>query len=464
MEWVANNYGDYVTMSTFGAWAEATGQHGFREHMGRMFYDAYQEGDRHRAVATLPRFAAEWRAPTNTRFDRYLPWVARELNRIFKPYRRLVKKEGLRSFPRGYDLGSRRFTLLHRESDAHRPLLNALAIQTRTLQDAFRGIVDWAEGTGVDLNEYQWDDALGLASSWGVETHGGQKVSQGEVVYAFDDGWTVQELTTAEQLADEDDAMQHCVGEYFNAVESGEARIFSLRDQGGRPHATMEWSPELAYAVQLKGKQNVAPQLEYLLRMVPFRRAYLEPLSKVRPTPGQDPGLLDEFQEEIVGFWTFNPRGNLRDLIGGFGALEAAMEDDRVYVVYRGSQGFPEAYSAEDLWERLRAERQDFLNEAELTGEDDPEEWADKAVKQWARDRFVSADPKRHPHSALSVSLAVEEESGGLDWALWDRFGQGLRLNSDEMVEALEKANVHPGDPRIVPSEGVAEIKARLLR
>lgn len=64
--------------------------------------------------------------------------------------------------------------------------------------------------------------------------------SQGEVVYAFHDGYTMQKLTTAGQLQFEGDEMGHCVGDYARHVEDGGTIIYSLRDGKGNPHATME--------------------------------------------------------------------------------------------------------------------------------------------------------------------------------------------------------------------------------
>jgi hypothetical protein len=46
-----------------------------------------------------------------------------------------------------------------------------------------------------------------------------------------------------EALRYEGDIMQHCVGGYCPDVISGESRIFSLRDNTGRPHATVEVKP-----------------------------------------------------------------------------------------------------------------------------------------------------------------------------------------------------------------------------
>lgn len=78
----------------------------------------------------------------------------------------------------------------------------------------------------------------------------------------------------------EGDTMGHCVGGYCDDVLSGRSRIFSLRDDKGRPHVTVETAPMKAgyltepsedpsaaipdRIVQIKGKGNAKPADEYL--------------------------------------------------------------------------------------------------------------------------------------------------------------------------------------------------------
>lgn len=102
----------------------------------------------------------------------------------------------------------------------------------------------------------------------------------------------------AEQLEYEGDTMGHCVGGYCDDVLSGNSRIFSLRDAKGEPHVTIEvapegravnaWVPEgeepsaLPSIVQIKGKQNRAPNPEYLpfvqdfVRNSPFGKGWAD--------------------------------------------------------------------------------------------------------------------------------------------------------------------------------------------
>lgn len=102
-------------------------------------------------------------------------------------------------------------------------------------------------------------------------------------------GATPEEAYLAGQLAREGNQMGHCVGGYCEGVASGESKIFSLRDAKGKSHVTIEVQPRASEEVivnyldrtapeerasygpvdtdnilQIKGKQNRAPQSTYL--------------------------------------------------------------------------------------------------------------------------------------------------------------------------------------------------------
>jgi hypothetical protein len=87
----------------------------------------------------------------------------------------------------------------------------------------------------------------------------------GNVVHEFANGYSIVKLTTPELLEMESVRMQHCVGHggYHQAVATGAAGIFSLRDQLGRPHATIEVDLNEDEVQQVKGKQNELPRADY---------------------------------------------------------------------------------------------------------------------------------------------------------------------------------------------------------
>lgn len=103
-------------------------------------------------------------------------------------------------------------------------------------------IAMWAQQERVDLTKTSLADALDAIKDFEVE--GPADMPQGAVVYDFGDGWTIQNLRNKAQLEAEGEVMQHCVGSYCAPVQSGETIIYSLRDPIGKPHATIEWSPD----------------------------------------------------------------------------------------------------------------------------------------------------------------------------------------------------------------------------
>lgn len=64
-------------------------------------------------------------------------------------------------------------------------------------------------------------------------------------------------------LAAEGKLQKHCVGTYGEAVRSGRAEIYSLRDAEGKPYLTAEWNPIEKEMVQVKGKLNAKPTKEH---------------------------------------------------------------------------------------------------------------------------------------------------------------------------------------------------------
>ena len=84
-------------------------------------------------------------------------------------------------------------------------------------------------------------------------------------VMTLSNGMLVYELTTPGALDFESDNMGHCVGQgaYDNGVAKGKIKIYSIRDAGGEPHATLEVRDN--QVIQLKGKANKMPKKPYAL-------------------------------------------------------------------------------------------------------------------------------------------------------------------------------------------------------
>ncbi len=446
--YVAQNYNDYVTMATLAAWSEATGQHGLRQQMARIFYD--QGENAKKALRFLPTVMGDWRAPVSTRYDRYLPWLAREFNKIYKPYKSAAKHHGAPAFPPGYDVG--RGVVTHELSGQDPGLsivIARLAGYTRSLEQVFRAVVDWAEATNADLSKVTWRQAEESSLEWAQQRRL-EELRQGTVVYEWPDAWTVQELTTAEQLSDEGDVMQHCVGEgpaYFEAVEGGYTRIFSLRDPKGQPHATMEWNIENGSVEQFKGKQNVLPDLRYVLRMVPFRRDVLDRQSKVRSLSQFRPGVLDAFREELLGAWALQrPR------------ITEGLHDEWFAVYEKGDETYSyPIYELDQAVDKVRDEALLYA-EFEFESEDKEVEWIEDRLRDWASGTWVTG-------STRSAELIQEADPPGLAWAVWQAHGYHPHDDPvDEMLEGILLMGVIKDDPRTPKGgrEPIDVIKRRL--
>lgn len=92
-----------------------------------------------------------------------------------------------------------------------------------------------------------------------------QNVNQA-TVFEWPDGWTVKELSSAQDLVNEGEAMKHCIGQdnqpYCRALEEGAITAYSLRDPEGMPHATWHYNEDGTLA-QVQGFQGHDPKEEY---------------------------------------------------------------------------------------------------------------------------------------------------------------------------------------------------------
>lgn len=94
------------------------------------------------------------------------------------------------------------------------------------------------------------------------------------VVHVMDliDGMSAYQLKTEEALDFESEYMGHCVGKgaYDKGVKDGSIKIYSIRDERGEPHCTLEVRGN--DIMQIKGKQNKAPIRKY----IPVVKTFIE--------------------------------------------------------------------------------------------------------------------------------------------------------------------------------------------
>lgn len=83
--------------------------------------------------------------------------------------------------------------------------------------------------------------------------------TEGEkLIKEYPDGYSWREIASEASCAREGNLMGHCAGGYWNRIERGDVKIWSLRDPDNEPHATIELSPGNNYVRQIKGKGNTA--------------------------------------------------------------------------------------------------------------------------------------------------------------------------------------------------------------
>jgi len=112
-------------------------------------------------------------------------------------------------------------------------------------------IADWYASNsptrrGVDIMQLDVDQLAAKIDEWDEELRSKSadlEKAGGQVVAEVGDGWTIRQLTNAEEATVEGDAMRHCVGGYGSAIENGRTLIYSLRDEQNLPHTTIEIRP-----------------------------------------------------------------------------------------------------------------------------------------------------------------------------------------------------------------------------
>jgi uncharacterized protein YjbI with pentapeptide repeats len=219
-------------------------------------------------------------------FGTYEAWLDKNVERDMNGLLRHVEKELPPRHPHDFLIPwiARELGRLNKEVRKGRATNHDYTSATNLLGTKGPAIGMWVEQERIDLGKVSLAEAVEAVKDFEVERAGG--LPQGEEVYRFKDGWTVQMLS-ADQLDAEGEEMQHCVAGYCDQVRHGETFIFSLRNPSGRPHVTIEWEPKsrlsdaevdalkdflVGYVtdvetpgrfVQIMGKQNDEPADKY---------------------------------------------------------------------------------------------------------------------------------------------------------------------------------------------------------
>ena len=142
-------------------------------------------------------------------------------------------------------------------------------------------IMDWVERneSNIDISSYSYDQAVEASDEWHKTVAGmgegkiyepiktenilyGPKWTdkEGKEVEEYD-GWTIQRITSENDLLTEGNKCNHCVGSYWNDVEQGYLTIVSLRDPQNNPHVTIEIEDD--HVNQIQGNSNQEPGRQY---------------------------------------------------------------------------------------------------------------------------------------------------------------------------------------------------------
>ncbi len=141
----------------------------------------------------------------------------------------------------------------------------------------FRAVCIWASETKTDLVKLTAQEAL--AQSEGYISNESRKAADkvklddsNPVIMTFADGWFIRQLKTDAALEAEGKHQGHCVGDYCEAVQSGESIIYSLRTPDDVPRVTIETQQVggKEQAKQMFGRENSKPTAELQKYLIEF--------------------------------------------------------------------------------------------------------------------------------------------------------------------------------------------------
>jgi hypothetical protein len=228
--------------------------------------------------------------------DGIFPWVARELSKLSKY---TISKLDMYYRPSGP--GLRMDWSGHPEAPPE-DWEQDYSEYTRAvdfLRKSGNLIAQWAKLKRVDLMKLSLAEVIEATKGFRYSA----KVRQGEVVYKFGSGWTMQSLRGRRELEDEHKALNHCVNTYCDAVDRGSSVIYSLRDPDGVPYVTMEWNPS-SKAPYYGEFAQVFGQGNSTIGSEGFNEYVFQAGQENKPplTRGQVPEVVEAIRDMIVEF------------------------------------------------------------------------------------------------------------------------------------------------------------------
>ena len=147
---------------------------------------------------------------------------------------------------------------------------------------SFGMIASWAHDSETELKPpYNFDRALGEATAYygsaaDFEVTQLAKGPTGERVYEWPDGWHIVELRTRRDLNVEGRLLRNCIEGYTPSRllhNGGNVQVFSLRTPRGRPVAAAQWNID-GYFDDVKGFANSPTRLAQTARLLEFRDVF----------------------------------------------------------------------------------------------------------------------------------------------------------------------------------------------
>jgi len=152
---------------------------------------------------------------------------------------------------------------------------NVLEQEPDVEPEQFSTILAWNKATKPRLEVVKFKDALQAAHEWSKSATNEPASEQlgkfltKDIIFRCSNGYSIVKITNMHDLDLEGNIMQNCLKasdkgrEFWKGIQFGGTDIYSLRDSLNHPHASMEFNSKSSAAVQIYGKQNVAPAEKY---------------------------------------------------------------------------------------------------------------------------------------------------------------------------------------------------------
>ena len=161
-------------------------------------------------------------------------------------------------------------------------VLRGIIQRTNEYGRKFSEISDWVNSAQPNIASYSYEQAVQASDLWHEEqaAKGEGKIydtiNPENIVFGphwidpktnkpnpAQEGWTIQRITTKNDLLVEGNLMNHCCGDYINRMLNNQISVYSLRDPKNGPHVTIGVDGDGKTVTQLFGNSNQTPKPEY---------------------------------------------------------------------------------------------------------------------------------------------------------------------------------------------------------